>query len=700
MSPEQATADRDPGPQSDVYSLACMLYEMLVGDPPHTGSSAQAVLAKILTERPRSVTELRQTVPPHVGAAVAKALERLPADRFDTADAFVKALDDASFTHLTVAKTAAMLAAPSSPGATRRGRVISALPWTVAAVATSVAMWALGSEPAAAPVTRVYLTTPEGQGYSEAGRNPAANALAISPDGSQLVYAGPGDASTAGRGQLWRRPLNALEAVPITGTEQGTAPRFSNDGRQLAFMSDGRIGVMLAEGGTPVWLQNGSPAFAWGDDDAIYFTAVGELRRWVPGEAESTSLGEVGAGGVYDVLPGSAAYLIGAPEGMAVFDAATGESHTLGAGRRPRYLDTGHIVFARLADGVLLVQPFDVRTLATTGPAVSTSAAVRTGGVGSDFGLAADGTLVYAVGGEGSGERLAWVDRSGATEVIDWIEPASFDGIDLSPSGNRVAAGWSGGVSGRGSTDIWVFDLTERSQNRLTTDGQSIRPQWHPIEPRIAFVHDGSPERSISSIAADGSGAAELVVAITDGGPADAWWTQDGRELLLRIQGASLRSIFRFVPGEDEVPQPWLDREFNERNPAPSPDGNWLVYSSDQSGRDEVYAQPYPGRGAVQNVSIDGGSQAVWSRDGREIFFVGTDGFMWSATVSYDTSSFRVESRQRLFELNEDLGADIQRPNWDVAPDGRFLMTRGDTERGASALVLVRNWVQEITGRR
>jgi len=159
----------------------------------------------------------------------------------------------------------------------------------------------------------------------------------------------------------------------------------------------------------------------------------------------------------------------------------------------------------------------------------------------------------------------------------------------------------------------------------------------------------------------------------------------------------STRSIFRFVPGADDDPQPWLDREFDERSPAPSPDGRWLVYTSNQSGRDEVYAQPYPDHGAVVPVSIDGGASPVWSRDGREIFFVGIDGYLWSAHVSVDAGGFRVESRERLFEL-EDLHTDLSRATWDVAPDGRFLFTKPVGQQGESALVLVRNWIQEATG--
>ncbi len=702
MSPEQATADRDPGPQSDVYSLACMLYEMLVGDPPHTGSSAQAVLAKILTERPRPITQLRETVPAHVGAAVAKALERLPADRFDTTDAFIKALDDAGFTHATVARTAAVAAQPAPAKPIKRW--LSALPWGIAAVATGVAIWALGPEPPPPTVTRVTLATLEGQEYTEAQNNPTLQATALSPDGTQLVYIGL-DPDDAGRPILWRRRLDALEATPIAGTEHSWAPAFSKDGSQLAFVSQANmLSVIPQAGGTPLTIENGGRVSAWGDDGALYAGEgrSGEPRivRWVPGAAEWEPVAEIsetfGLAFISDVLPGSRAVLMGGQVLTAV-DLTTGEVHPLGQGRRPRYLSSGHIVYMREEDNTLLVQPFDVASLSTTGPAVATSATVTAAGAsGAEYDVAADGTLVYASGAPGGGRELVWVDRNGAIEPIDWIEPGTYDGIALSPDGMRVAAGWSAGSE----PDIWVFDLAGRFALPLTRDGRSNRPQWHPDGTRISYngpSADGT--NGVMSILADGSGTPEHILDMPASGPRDAWWTADGRELLLRRSGASLRSIFRFVPGESEAPEPWLDRAFQERNPAPSPDGHWLLYTSDQSGRDEVLAQPYPERGPVVPVSNEGGRSAVWSRDGREVFWQGDDGFLWAAEVTYDESTFTVESRARLFELG-DLGTDVHRPLWAVAPDGRFLFTRGTGGFSGGQLVLVRNWVQEVTGGR
>ena len=706
MSPEQATADRDPGAQSDVYSLGCMLYEMLVGDPPHTGSSAQAVLAKILTERPRSVTELRHTVPLHVGAAVSKALERLPADRFDTAEAFARALGDPGFTHATTVGAAAI--ASGSRGDAGRGARrpwTTLLPWALTAATGGWALWTtLVTDPAPAPVTRVRLTAPAGQEYDRTSIPPVPG-LALSPDGSQVVYVRGPAGVTPGESELWRRPLDALEGTPITGA-RGAAPAFSRDGRFLAFRNETALGVVPAEGGTPVWLSGASGSYAWGDDGAIYYYVEspapqgGGLMRWVPGTAAAEEVATLERRAVVtDVLPGSRAFLLSTPSEVLVFDLATGEQRVLAAGKVAKYLSGGHIVYLRLEDNALLVQPFDVETLTTTGAARSTSANVLTftRSLLGEYAVADDGTLLYAEAVGGDGDVPVWVDRGGRTEVVDWVEPGTFEGIAVSPDGARIVAGWSP-VSTTLGLDIWVFDLRDRSRLPLTRQGTGARPQWHPRDGTVSYVGRTDTTRALMRIAADGSGTPTKIVSLPGNGPTDGWWTRDGKELLIRGMGVGgTRSIFRFVPGADDAPTPWLDRDFEETNPAPSPDGRWLVYTSNQSGRMEVYAQPYPDHGAVVPVSIDGGSSPVWSRDGEEVFFVGNDGYLWSARVSFDASSFRVVSRERLFELG-DLRWDASRPVWDVAPDGRFLFTRPLTQARESALVLVRNWVQEVTG--
>ena len=703
MSPEQATADRDPGPQSDVYSLACMLYEMLVGDPPHTGPSAQAVLAKILTERPRPVTELRETVPAHVGAAVAKGLERLPADRFDTADAFAKALDDAGFAHRT-----GMTGAGAAPGGGVGGlavrRWMSFVPWAVAAAAVAFAVFRPEPPTPTPPATRVLVTMADSADFSESGAVRRGRNAVISPDGTEIIYRGraaPGESDA--RAPLFRRRLDGLTSSPIPGSEGWVRPTYSRDGRFIAFFVDeplgARLGVWPLEGGAPIRLDAAvfpGGAVTWGDDGALYWFAEAMVIHWVPGTAavDTVARYEGGTGGrtVTDALPGSRAILLNHSGGtMGVLDLATGEMTDLGPGLRPSYLATGHIVFAR-EDGTLMVQPFDPSALRTLGPAVSTPDQASRNGGGVEYDVAGDGSLLY-VQGDGGVESLALANRSGRMERLAWIEPTTYQGVSLSPDGRRVAAAQGSPAE----ADLWVFDLQDRTRLRVTQDGQSSRPVWHPREPRLLFVHDaaGPGGLEVWTLPADGSSPGTSLVAFSSA-PADVVPEPDGRGLILRMPSdSSVRSIFRYVPGETEKPVPLVVSTFFDMAPAPSPDGRWLAYQSNRSGRGEVYARPHPDGGAVVPISLEGGSEPVWSRDGRELFYVTDDRWLWSARVAYDARSLRVVERTLLFELRGRLGAGA-RANYDVTPDGRFLLVQGaETNR---QLVLVRNWAQSVTG--
>jgi serine/threonine-protein kinase len=410
-------------------------------------------------------------VPPHVSAAVAKALERLPADRFDTAEAFLKALDDSGFTHASVLRSAVIPAAVATEATGRPARWRAALPWGVAAAA---AAWAL------------FAT----QEYSRSNIGPNASATALSPDGRQLVYVGSSPEAGSGTPHLWRRPLDELEATPIPGTEGARAPRFSKDGASLAFAVDGRIGVMPRDGGTPVWLANGTVFYAWGDDGAIYFTdwdsAEGpHVLRWIPGTARAEPRAPLETrAAVFDVLPGSEALLMATPTEVQVMDLASGEQRTLTEGRNPYYLPSGHIVYMRMDDNALLVEAFDLGTLSTSSTAVSTSAVVRgIGGLRAEYAVAPDGTLVYATGGDAGGEELVWVDRSGGVEVIDWIEPRRFDGISLSPDGGRIAdQPVAGRRQNRGGLVRWPGD--GRHGHLAVRPPGALAPPPHPGRPQ------------------------------------------------------------------------------------------------------------------------------------------------------------------------------------------------------------------------
>jgi serine/threonine-protein kinase len=696
MAPEQATADRDPDARSDLYSLACMLYEMLTGEPPFHGTTAQAVLGRILTQPPPDVTQARPSVPPHIGAILTRALQKLPADRFESVAEFSRALQNEGYVDPAARASWAWAAAQGGGPAWKR-----LLPWGVSAVAVAAAVAvALGSGsagPEDRAVQRYLYGMQPGQEFTA---GPIwADAFALTPDGQEVIYRGADQGEVAG--SLWRRNRASLAAVPIPGTEGAFNPRVSRDGRNLAFASfrsgDFAIGVVPLEGGTPLWLEATGSRFAWGDDGAIYFVDedANTIVRWEPGTVTPIPVlpnGSVPRMDVTDVLPGSRAALLRADSGIGYttasivsFDSGDVRDLELGRVSRARYSPTGHLVALR-EDGALIAVPLDPRTLEFTGPVRATGETVSQ----LEYAFSASGTLVYLTAPEDALDQpLVWVSEDGSEETIDWIDPGYHDAVSISPDGTKIAAGVAGtGVNGGGS-DVWIYDLEARTQLALTRDGDSQRPVWHPDGERITYVKVSG---GFAMQPADRSGQEEVLLDLPPG-IKDGVWTPDGEEFVVRRQGeGSGRGIYRLVPGA-ESDSVLLERTFDDTNPRPSPDGRWLVFTTTESGTSEILATRYPGGGGFVPVSTRGGAQPVWAKDGsNRLFFVDGEGMMQAVQVAYDDTSFRVLATEPLFNVRErGFPMDEARARYDVSEDGRFLMIRGGESEDAS-LVMVENW--------
>jgi hypothetical protein len=329
-----------------------------------------------------------------------------------------------------------------------------------------------------------------------------------------------------------------------------------------------------------------------------------------------------------------------------------------------------------------------------TGPAVTTGAIVRVRRNRlAEFTIGNDGTLVYRPAWEDAGgQQLARIDRSGRVTPVQWPAPgnAVYDGISVDPSGTRAAVA----IRARRDFfegDIWIIDLEAESGFPLTTDGSSVRPNWHPVEERLAFIRHGEGFPTARWIAADGSGR-EGHLADLVSGLAEVRWIPGGEDLVVRMSGqSSIRSIFRLVLGDEVTLTPWLENEFSTQIPEPSPDGAWLLYVSDRTGRQEIYARPWPEGGAVTQLSSIGASRAVWAPDGSAVYFDGEDGYMWQVDVTPDGDRLRIDGRERLFEYTGN--------QFTMGPDGRFVAALSDDPMEDDELILVRNWVQEVTGR-
>jgi len=705
MSPEQASADRDLSARSDVYSLGCVLYEMIGGQPPHTGPSAQSILVHILTKDATPLTELRHTVPPHVAATVTKAIEKLPADRFETAKQFRDALEDEGFEYRT--QPTAMLQGGAAPRsgtspARRRGAV---LPWAVAG-AFAIAMAASWLRPAPSALVQRF---PLELGDIGFGEGPA---LAISPDGSTIAFIGEGE-------RLYWRPISSLEAQVVQGTEGARSPFFSPDGRTIGYSvgptNDDRIRTVALDGAPPRTLApDHFPGGAWGDDGFVYYVDLaGALWRVSEQGGDPELLAEPSDGVQFrwpDPLPGGRALLVSTSAGtIATFDLESREATPLLAGSMSRY--AGRHIFWIDADGTLFAAPFDPRSLELEAAGVELAEGLQGSLQGSfDFTVSETGTLLYAIGegGLGRGFGLAWVGRDEETTVVDpriGSELGDLDNLALSPDGRFVAmevAATPGAVDGEPS-QIWIYDLEAGAFTRLTFQGtRNAQPRWMADGRTVAYLSDqGDGPTAIWSQPYDRTGTDQLVfqgewdITGFDVAPVD------GVPIILSGEGG----LWLAEPGGESA-TPFLTRPFVDWRPRISPDGRWVVYESDESGTREVYVRSFPGGGRPWLISRGGGRIPIWSRSGEEILYGEVSQGLVATTVELGAEVRVSSSRVVLSNTAPFESSNAGRPSasYDVSLDGEslLLILAGGavaTLGGAEETVLVLNVFEELRQR-
>ena len=708
MSPEQATGDQSVGPATDIYALGAVLYEMLVGEPPYTGSTAQAILGRIIAGELATATKQRASVPTNVDAAIRKALEKLPADRFASAQDFAKALADPGFRYGDVAV-----------GAGVGGGLWNALSITtagLAVVSTVLAGWLFfRPEP---PGTVARFSSPFEEGQRPVGL------VAFAADGSGLVYRGPGP---LGRGaQLQIRRWADLAATPIRGTEDVVSFVLSPDGRDVAFASyPGPLRVVPLDGGpSRTVVEEVLAVWDWDADGTFFFTGVTPA---VLGRASATRGGEavetLSEFRENETLHG---YLRRLPGGkMGVFevwyspngedaevwaiDLDTRERWVLTAGSNPRYASTGHLLFGTM-DGALMAVRIDPATAELSGSPVAVAEGLvvdaQTGNV--RYAVSESGTLIYLGGGATSGlAELVWVTRSGDSAPVEpgWsYEPPSVNyGWSLSPDGSRVAL--TSEVDG--NVDVWIKQLGGGPFERLTFDDAIERDGvWSADGEFVTYVRDGSMGSSeVWRRRSDGTGEPERLIQ-DERGLSQGRWDADGERMVYRtdesVGAFGERDIVSFRPGVDHATTPLIaSAEFAEQGPSLSPDGRWLAYTSSETGQEEVYVRPFPDvdSGKVR-VSTDRGESPRWANNSNELFFIDADRRLIAAR--FETSpSFRVLQREALFTVGPEYVLDGARDIYDVAPDDqRFLMGRAYTGSGSSSgsprFILVQNWFEEL----
>ena len=706
MSPEQAMGEREITAKSDVYALGCVLYEMLTGEPPFTGPTAQAIIARVMTEEPRSLRLQRKTIPLHVEAAVFTALAKLPADRFATAAQFAEALSRPGVS--TVATTAARPRDAAGRVAASRAWALALAPWAIAVLALAGAAWGwLGRSP---PQGTSWQFITFGDGPVPTTAFPS---LALSPDGASLVVR-----DDIQNGRLWIKRRGELHAVPVPGTERSSHPAFSPDGQWVAFLADGRLKKIRPGEGAAITLADSAAApfggAAWLDDGTLVFVGptLSDLSRVSAAGGPTTRLPPdsalAGAGFSEPTpLPGSRGVLFTVCTSGCVtmsvhlLDLRTGRQRLLlDDVVTAWYLPTGHLLYVR-RDGAALAAPFDLDRLAITGAAVPVLERVLAPSGVAFLAWSPAGTLVYMQGTSVANElEVVRVTREGAVAPIDTAWHGGFNSFALPPDGRRLAVGV--GLAS-GALGIWIKQLDRGPFTRLTFGGQDRRPAWSPDGQVVAFIRDSLNSSSVFARRADGS-TPDRLLARLDRQIQEATWSPDGRWIVLRTDNgtAGAGDLVGIRPNGDTTPVSLVASSFTELHPAVSPDVRWLAYTSNESGTNEVYVRPFPATtGGRWQVSNGGGTQPRLSPGGRELFYTDGTGRMVAAQIRA-APAFEVTELRPLFDASG-YESDAFHSSYEVLPGGRgfvFLRQRQSAQAAAALpVVQVENWFADVHAR-
>ena len=695
MAPEQIEG-QEADARSDIFAFGAMLHEMLTGRKAFDGKTQASLIGAILERQPPAISDLVPLASPLLDRVVRRCLAKDPDARWQSAadlhDELTWIANDAPSPTSTVA----------AQGSGRRELVA----WIVA----GVAVLAVGAgsirelrRPAPElPIVRFDVATP-------ATSDPTS--FAVSPDGRQLVFVATADNIP----KLWLRPLAQTTAQPLAGTENAVYPFWAPDSRAVAFFADGKLKRLDLGGALPQALADAPSARGgtWSKDVIVFApTTIGPLVRVAASGGQTVAVTQpdqaVPSHRFPEFLPDGHRFLYHAALGASDKEGVYLGSLDGGAPKRlvttdsnAAFASPGYLLLVQ--QGVLVARPFNLSTNEVGEPIqiaqpVGFDPAIRRGA----YSVSAAGVLAHRSGQIGRRE-LAWIDRSGKrVGTVGTPDDAALTSVALSPNGRRVAVN----RSVRGNADVWILDVDRGVPTRFTFDpALDNNPIWSPDASRIVFRSNRSGPFDLYERSASGAGVERPV--LTSGQVKTALdWSSDGRFLLYSSLEAKTGLDLLALPlTGDRKPFPVVQTAFNERNGQFSPDGHWVVYDSNESGRFEVSVQPFPGPGGKFQVSAGGGVPPRWRRDGRELFYIAPDGAVMVAPVraSGDGQTFEPGEPIRLFRVPIYLGGappDNVKHQYDVTPDGqRFLINVTTEEASAAPITVVLNWQAALTAR-
>jgi Tol biopolymer transport system component len=693
MSPEQAKG-RPADKRSDIWAFGCVLYEMLTGTRAFAAEDVSETLAAVLRAEP-DWTVLPKNTPVSIRRLLRRALERDRRSRLaDIVDAQLD-IDDG-------AREPSEIARASRSFSPRREAAWATV--TLAAVLVSVALgWRLFfAPPIPAPAVRFTVTPPTETPFI---------LPAVSPDGQRIAFVAE---NSEGVPIVFVRAVNAIAPVALKGTERTSISIFwSADSRWVAFFADGKLKKIQVDGGTPVTIcdRRGSAiGGTWNANGTILIGRSPGIERVSAEGGEPTPVTTPGASEAAHLspffLPDGRHFLYVVVEKVApevvptrrvfVGDLDSNDRRpvlTLGVGDNVVNVAYAAGFLFRMRAGALVAHPFDVARLTPPGEAIPVENAVQTQYALAAFSVSTNGVLAYQPADAAAGDfRLTWLDRAGR-QLSVLGEPGSYSNTELSPDGKRLAVSIVDEASR--SRDIWTFDLTRGVRTRFTSNPADERaPLWSPDGSHITFNIGHTPSFDLFQKAANGAGSVEPL--LQDGLSKDPnSWSPDGRFLVYRVTGPSATNDLWVLPTfGDRKPYPLVVTPFNENDASFSPNGRWVAYDSDESGRPEVYVTAFSGGGKWE-VSTSGGGLPRWRGDGAELYYITPDGAVMAVPVKGDTTSLEIGTAERLFQAHPPM------------QPGRFYVVTADGQRflfitnpaAPPPLTVVVNWTEEFKQR-